>query len=139
MKNVRRILEQVLEDPRKLWKAQLKKSDPKLHAYLAAASREAYENTGEAAGEYGTLSDVANLPPSKRVAQIEKKLIYDTVTNNGPDISWERMGSLVAKVRRICPDVIGAWKKGKLIQAIEKAGGFGSQSDRFRHDGDKYY
>jgi len=147
MSDTRKILSEVTgapqqtPGPQRQWRDSLKVSDRKLYDFLLAASNEAYENTGDAAGEYGTLHYISELPPSQRQAGIDKALVYKTITDMGPDISWERMAPMMRKVRTALGgmSVVDAWKKNKLGNILDRAGAFGPSSDTMRHSGDKYY
>jgi hypothetical protein len=111
---------------------------PKLHKYLKQQNREARANTGDPAGEYGTLAHLESVSPSKRRTHAEASAVYHTLTNNGPDISWDRMMPKLRHVRKH-GDILKAYESGKLVDNLEKAGLLGRSSDSMRHEGDKYY
>lgn len=116
----------------------IQKNRPNIYKALIDHSREAQANCGEADGEHGTWHSVKALPPSKQRPYLERALVYTTVTSIGPDIAWDRMGPLMARVRKVCPDIIDAFEHNRLSQLIEPLV-IGRQSDRYRSSADRYY
>lgn len=118
----------------------LKHSHPNTFKHLMDRSREARLNTGEADGEYGTYHHLATVPPSKLKGALDHALVYHTATALGPDMDYKLAGRLTAKVRKSVPngEILGAFEKGELHKHVEPLIR-GPQSDRYRHDADKYY
>jgi hypothetical protein len=118
----------------------LKTSHPKTFKHLLNQSREAELNTGDPAGESGTYHHIAGLPPSKRKTELDHSLVHHVATHLGPDMSYDLTGRLTAKVRRDVPggDILGAFESGKLASHVEPLI-IGPTSDKYRHEGDKYW
>ena len=115
----------------------LKSSHPNTYKHLLKRSREAEENTGDPAGEYGTLHSLMSEPPSKFRHALEHALVYHTATRLGPDMDYNLSKRLTAKVRKQVPDIVGAFERGELAQHVEPH--LGRQSDTYRRGGDKYF
>ena len=90
---------------------------------------------------YGSYSDL--LEQKNPRLQMEKLVTYQTLTNNGPDVSWELLGRIIPTLRRaLSGDILAAFEsggRGAVYRALDKMGMFGSKSDKLRHDGDKYW
>jgi hypothetical protein len=71
---------------------------------------------------------------------LEKAVVYKTLTDNGPDVSWELLGRLLPRVRKaVGGDILAAFQSNTLYTALDKLGMFGPSSDKLRYEGDKYY
>lgn len=116
----------------------LKITHPKTFKHLMKQSREAEANTGEPDGEYGTYHHIASLHASKQKRELDHALVHHVATSLGPDMAYERTGRLTAQVRKSAGDILDAFENGKLSAHVEKLVS-GPKSDRYRHDGDKYF
>lgn len=119
---------------------ELKTAYSKTYAHLLARSREAELNTGDPAGEYGTLHSLKQESPSKFQGALEHALVHHSATSMGPDMAYNKTGRLTAQVRKAVPngDVVGAFEKGTLDSHVEPLA-LGRKSDRYREAGDRYY
>lgn len=69
----------------------------------------------------------------------EKIAVYMELSDNGPDVSFEQLGPIVAKARRQLGDILEAWQDGTLYDWLEDQGYFGPTSDELRAPADRYY
>jgi hypothetical protein len=92
-------------------------------------------------GTYGSLTDLEQLPESKKRLQAEKLVIYCEITSGGPDVEWSRLGRATRLVRAKVArgDILRAYENGKLFDVMNKLRLFGRRSDELRGDADKFY
>jgi predicted Zn-ribbon and HTH transcriptional regulator len=91
-------------------------------------------------GDYGSYSDLQRQRNPR--LQLEKKIVYEVLTTNGPDVAWDRLGRVVPTVRKaVGGDILAAYEKSRsnIYKALDKMGMFGTKSDSLRHEGDRYY
>jgi hypothetical protein len=86
---------------------------------------------------YGYWSEV--LAQRNPRLELEKYVVYDTLTRIGPDVAYEKLGRILPRVRKAAGgDILSAYEKGKLIDILEDMYS-GPVSDKLRHPGDQYY
>lgn len=69
----------------------------------------------------------------------EQIAVYTELADNGPDVSFESLGPIVAKARRQLGDVLQSWQAGELYDWLEDNGYFGPKSDVLRSPADRYF
>lgn len=117
--------------------AELKKAHPSLYKIMRESSMDDPEQYNSA--EY-YMNEV---PVAKRRLHAEKVVVYHTLSHNGPDLPFERVGKVLPKIRKLVKggDILKAFESdyGAFIDVVDKAGLLGPASDKLRDDGDKYY
>ncbi len=87
--------------------------------------------------EYGWWGDVVK--SSNPTRELEKVVVYETLTKFGPDVQYETLGRHMPKIRRACKgDILAAFEHNKLEGVLDDMGYFGPKSDQMR-PGDEYY
>jgi hypothetical protein len=87
---------------------------------------------------YGYWGDISHAKNPQ--LELEKLVVYRTITDNGPDVAYERIGKILPALRKaVNGDILAAYEKNKLYDGLAKIGIFGRKSDKLRAYGDRYY
>jgi hypothetical protein len=73
------------------------------------------------------------------VKEMEKYVVYKTLTAEGPDYPAQKIGRHLPKIRRaVGGSILDAYLNGTLVDALDELGWFGPKSDTLRGE-DRFY
>lgn len=111
---------------------------PKLTAYLKKWELNSIRDNGIPDGYMMSRAYVVK-NSANLVRELERVVVYQIMSENGPDLDPSRLGRMLTKIRRQAGDILQAFEDGTLYSILDGLGLFGRSSDKLRADADKFW